>query len=354
MPLSPRLRWKLDRFREKWDAFFGGKRENPRPKLCPACGTLVGATATRCHQCGASMTFSLAAASKTLGRLMPTTSPVTYGILTLSCVLYGMSLLLTARESGLQPPSGGFMGLFNLGGINVDVLLRLGESLPLPYNLLQPWRFVTAVFLHGSLVHIGFNMWVLMDIGPILEELYGSARYLFIYVVTGIGGYIVSSAFHIHGGGSVGASGALLGLIGVMLSLTIGRKTATMQMLQGQLIRWLVYIAIMGFVMSGIDNYAHFGGFVCGFGLGKILSDREPATPEERMRANVLGWGSALVVAVSLAMMVWFNVALNAAQKGNSALSTGVEAPRYDDAVVQAGKNHESRNAIAANFLQDE
>ncbi len=257
------------------------------------------------------MTFSLAAASKSLSRLMPTSSPVTYGILTLSCLLYGMSLLWTARESGLQPPSGGgFTAIFNLGAINGDVLAKLGASLPLfgfpglPGNIAEPWRFVMAVFLHGSLLHIGFNMWVLMDIGPILEELYGSARYLFIYVLTGIGGYVLSSFF---GHFSVGGSGALLGLIGVMLSLTMGRKTATMQMLQGQLIRWLIYIAIMGFMMSGIDNYAHFGGFVCGFGLGKILSDREPASPEERQKANVMGWGTALVVAASLIMMVLFN-----------------------------------------------
>jgi len=253
------------------------------------------------------MTFSLAAASKTLSRLMPTSSPVTYGILTLCCVLYGMSLLLTARESGLQPPAGGFGGLFNLGAINSDVLGRLGSSLPLfsfpgfASDSNQPWRLVTAVFLHGSLTHIAFNMWVLMDIGPILEELYGSARYLFIYVATGVGGYLLSGFI---GHNSVGASGALLGLIGVMLSLTMGRKTATMQMLQSQIIRWLVYIAIMGFVMSGIDNFAHLGGFLCGFALGKILSDREPASPEERKLANIMGWGTAVVVAASFVLMV--------------------------------------------------
>ena len=104
-----------------------------------------------------------------------------------------------------------------------------------------------AVFLHGSLLHIFFNMWVLMDIGPQIEELYGSARYLFIYVVTGIGGYVVSSAFWHF---SVGGSGALLGLIGVLLAMTVGRRTAGMQMLRGQLIRWLIYIAHLGIALS--------------------------------------------------------------------------------------------------------
>jgi membrane associated rhomboid family serine protease len=306
LPLSPHLRWKIDQFKKQISGAFGGQKKNPRPRLCPACGTLVGAGATRCHQCGASLTFSLAAASRSLSKLMPETAPATYGILTLSCLMYAISLMWTMRVSGFQMPSGGgFAALFNFGGISPQVLQRLGASLPLPYNLAQPWRFVTAVFLHGSLMHIGFNMWVLMDIGPMVEELYGSARYLFIYVATGIFGYVVSSFF---GNFSIGGSGALLGLIGVMLALTMGRKTASMQMLRGQIIRWLIYIAVFGLFFRGIDNYAHAGGFIAGFVLGKIMTDRAPIAPEERKRANLLGWASAFVVFASFAIVAFLNL----------------------------------------------
>jgi rhomboid protease GluP len=280
---------------------FGTTKEPARPKLCPACGTLVGASATRCHQCGASMTFSIAAASRSLGRLMPATSPATYGILGFSCVLYGVSLLATLRMSGLQPPSGGLFGLFNFGAISGEVLQRLGASLPLPVDLKEPWRFVMAVFLHGSLMHILFNMWVLMDIGPQIEELYGSARFFFIYVITGIGGYVLSSW---RGHFSIGGSGALLGLIGVLLAITTGRRSAGMQMLRTQIIRWLIYIAVWGFLFPGIDNFAHLGGLVSGYILGRIMMDRPPVSPEERTRAYALGWATALVVAASLAMVV--------------------------------------------------
>jgi len=295
------MRWKLDRIREKMSGIFGGRSEPPRPKLCPACGTLVGATATRCHQCGASMTFSVAAASRSLGRLLPAASPATYGILSLSCLLYLVSLLWTMRLSGFQAPTGGgISGIFNLGGIASQVLAEMGASLPLGYNLAQPWRFVTAVFLHGSILHIAFNMWVLMDIGPQIEELYGSARYLFVYILTGIGGYVLSS---LMGKFSVGGSGALLGLIGVMLAMTMGSQSAAMQMLRSQLIKWLIYIAIWGLVFQGIDNYAHLGGFASGFVLGKLMTDRPPATPEERKRAYLLGWGAGLAVVASFAMV---------------------------------------------------
>jgi rhomboid protease GluP len=282
--------------------FFGGSKQG-RPQLCPSSGTLVGANATRCHQCGASLTFSMAAATRSLGKLFPTTAPATYGILGFSCLLYIVSLLATIRANGLQPPGGGgLFAIFGIGSIDGNVLTRFGMSFPMPVDLVQPWRLVMAVFLHGSLMHIVFNMWVLMDIGPQIEELYGSARFFFIYVATGIGGCLFSSTLSNHP--SVGGSGALLGLIGILLAITSGRRSAGMQMLRSQIIRWLIYIAIWGFVFPGIDNYAHFGGLAAGFGLGKIMVDRAPSSPEERNRANALGWATALVVIVSVAMVM--------------------------------------------------
>jgi membrane associated rhomboid family serine protease len=283
--------------------FFGGSKQG-RPQLCPSCGTLVGANATRCHQCGASLTLSMAAATRSLGKLFPTTAPATYGILGVSCLLYIVSLLATIRTNGMQPPGGGgIFAIFGIGSIDGNVLTRFGMSFPMPVDLVQPWRLVMAVFLHGSLMHIVFNMWVLMDIGPQIEELYGSARFFFIYVATGIGGYLLSSTLSNHP--SMGGSGALLGLIGILLAITTGRRSAGMQMLRSQVIRWLIYLAIWGFLASGlVDNYAHFGGLAAGFGLGKLMADRAPSSPEERNRANALGWATALVVIVSVAMML--------------------------------------------------
>jgi rhomboid protease GluP len=302
LALSPRARWKIEQFQKKLSGVFSGQKAPPRPKICPACGSLVGTTATRCHQCGANLTFSLAAASKSLGRLLPEQSPLTYGILTVCCAIYVATLVVTVRQTGFAVPSGGLLGIFNLGAISSRVLIASGASLPLGYNLREPWRFVSAVFLHASILHIGFNMWVLMDIGPVVEEMYGSARYLFIFVVTGIGGYVLSSFI---GNFSLGASGALLGLIGVLLAMTMGRRTAGMQMLRSSIIRWLIYILVFGLVMRGIDNWAHAGGFVTGFIMGKLMVSRPPASPEERKRAYALGWAAGLAVAASFAMVIF-------------------------------------------------
>jgi rhomboid protease GluP len=306
LSFSPRQRRKLDEFREKMKGIFGGEPTQPRPSLCPSCRTLVGAGAKRCHQCGANLTFSMAAASRSLGRWMPGTSPVTYGILALSCGMYTLSLLWTVHASGIQASGGGLSGLLNFGGINGLILARLGASFPSPGDFEQPWRLVTAIFLHASILHIFFNMWVLMDIGPQIEELYGSGRYLFVYVVTGIAGYLVSSVFGQHL--SVGGSGALLGLIGLLLAMSTGRRGAGMQMLRKQLITWIIYIAIWGFLFAGTDNMAHLGGFASGFVLGKFMTDRAPSTPEQRKHAYALGWAAALAIAASFAMIILGNL----------------------------------------------
>ena len=262
------------------------------------------------------MTFSLAAASRSLGRLLPSSAPVTYFILSSCCLLYGISLLLTLRTGHLSNPSGGILGmLMGIGSVNPFVLMRLGALMPYPAEISQPWRFVTACFLHANLMHIFFNMWVLVDLGPVVEELYGSARYLYLYIVCGIGGYILSMlspfililrVLHLASGGfSIGASGAIVGLIGVLLAITYRRRSAGMQMLREQVWRWIIYLAIWGFMFPGIDNMAHLGGGITGFFLASIMMDRAPADSTERKKAYALGWLTAAAVVASFGFMIF-------------------------------------------------
>ncbi|HEV2423050.1 MAG TPA: rhomboid family intramembrane serine protease [Candidatus Acidoferrales bacterium] len=285
---------------------FGSQEKQRRPRLCPACGTLVGSTANRCHQCGASLTFSMAAMSRSLSKYMPANAPVTYLVLFACCILYGISLLFTIHSGASMAPQGsGILDtLLGLGNVSSGVLQRLGASMPFPIDRAQPWRFVTACFLHANLMHIGFNMWVLIDLGPVLEELYGSARFLFIYVATGIGGYVLSGFL---GHFSIGASGALVGLIGVLLAITFRRGGAGMQQLRSYVYRWIIYLILWGFFFPGIDNMAHLGGGITGLILGRLMLDREPQTPIERKRAYTLGWSTAAVVLISFALMIFWS-----------------------------------------------
>jgi Rhomboid family len=87
--------------------------------------------------------------------------------------------------------------------------------------------------------------------------------------------------------------------------MTIGRQSAGMQMLRSQMIRWLIYILVFGLVMQGIDNWAHAGGLITGFILGRMMASRPPVSPEERKRAYALGWAAGLAVAASFAMVIF-------------------------------------------------
>jgi len=276
---------------------FRGEEKQARPRLCPACGTLVGSTATKCHECGASLTFSLAAASRALGSLLPTESPVTYCILALNGLMFVLSLMVSQRLL----EGGGFLSMSS------EALYRLGARQTIAILEGQWWRLVIPIFLHGSVLHILMNTWVLMDLGPQLEELYGSSRYLFLYILTGVLSFVVSTWWNLLARGgygiSIGASGALMGLVGLMLAITTLRSGAHMQMVRAQLLRWLVYIGLFG-LLSATDNAAHAGGLAAGFLLGKIVDDRQPISAAERKRAYALAWLAALVVFVSFVFML--------------------------------------------------
>ena len=183
MPLPPPWRHRLDRLRERVSALFAPHQpEEPRPKLCPSCGTLVGATATKCYECGTSMSFSMAAVSKSVREAIPQETPVTYGLLGLNFMLFTVTLLASA-----QAAEAAHRGFSLLGGMDPYVLLRLGARHTGLIFAGEWWRLVTPIFLHGGVIHLGMNMIVLKDLGPSLENVYGSARYLFLYWLALVG-----------------------------------------------------------------------------------------------------------------------------------------------------------------------
>jgi len=185
------------------------------------------------------------------------------------------------------------------GGIDTRVLLRLGAKCSLILAG-QPWRLVTAMFLHAGLLHVGLNLWCLFDLGPSVESLFHSTKFVVMYLVTGVCGFLLSlwwSPF----GVSVGASGAILGLIGILIGATFhhGRMGGE---LRRELWRWVIYIFIFG-IFFPVDNAAHLGGLVSGLALGYLVSEGEPATRGEENLWNSLAVLSVLAIAGSFAMM---------------------------------------------------
>ncbi len=297
MPLPYQWQYRLDRWKNSLRGLFGGGNQNPRPQICPSCGSLVGINATRCHNCGTNLKFSMAKVSKGLSELFGGHAPVSTGILIVNIVMFAVEFMAMAAHG----QGGGLTILFGMGG---ESAYRLGASFPYSIFVMHEWyRLVTACYLHGGLIHIGFNLMVLMDIGPVVEELYGSARFFFLYTVTGAVGFFFSARF---GGGiaSLGASAPILGLIGLMIAVTTRRPGVQMQQLRSRLISWVVSIFVFGFLMRGIDNWAHGGGLVAGFILGRIVADHAPINASDKRIAQALGFITAVIVVSSFVLMI--------------------------------------------------
>jgi rhomboid protease GluP len=298
LPISYQWQQRINRWKQATGFFGGGGENQPRPKLCPACGSLVGISATRCHECGANLRFSLAALSKGLSGFFGGHAPATTAILMANILMFAATLLVGIAKSRQGP---GFGILFSVNG---EALYRLGMAIPFRYEDFNWYRLLTATYLHGGLIHIGFNMMVLLDIGPVVEEVYGSARYFFFYTVCGLCGSLLSARF--GSAPAVGASGAILGLVGVLIAITYRRGGAQIQQLRGRLISWVVTIFAIGLFLGGLrtDNWAHFGGLTAGFLLGRFFADREPMNSRERNVAYALGWSALAFVVACFVMMI--------------------------------------------------
>ncbi|XP_023523094.1 RHOMBOID-like protein 1 [Cucurbita pepo subsp. pepo] len=135
----------------------------------------------------------------------------------------------------------------------------------------QPWRLISCMWLHAGVFHILANMLSLVFIGIHLEQEFGFVRIGMIYVVSGFGGSLLSSLF-IQSGISVGASGALFGLLGGMLSELLTNWTIYANKLAALLtLLFIITINLAVGVLPHVDNYAHIGGFISGFLLGFVF-----------------------------------------------------------------------------------
>jgi rhomboid protease GluP len=166
-----------------------------------------------------------------------------------------------------------------------------GEKLPLASILSEYWRLVTANYLHGGLLHLLMNCYALTSLGPLVEDAFGSRKFFVIYTVCGVCAMTVSMLF--SPAYSVGASGALFGLMGFGIVFGRFRGGSTGRLVAEQLMRWALYGVLMLF-MPGIDNFAHFGGFVAGAALGLVVPPGEPRTRGAELAWNLL-FGAALL-----------------------------------------------------------
>jgi len=225
----------------------------------------------RCPEC---MNINPAPAAKTVaGGGLITKPRVTYALIALNVAIFGIQFLqgidTLAVDYGMWP-----IGIANDG---------------------EWWRLFTSAFLHGSFIHIAFNMYVLFFLGPTLERILGHTRFLILYFLAALGGSVASYWFSDINTVSVGASGAIFGLMGALV--VAGHR------LKYDITQVLVLLGInvvIGFISPNVDWRAHFGGLVVGAVVAAIM-----VLPPKRVRipAQIVGISALLVVLIMLTVI---------------------------------------------------
>jgi rhomboid protease GluP len=193
-----------------------------------------------------------------LGGLIPQA-----GFLTVIILLINSGLYLATSIYSLNSGGGNFV---NLDG---QTLVLFGAKFFSPQlGPPQYWRLVTAGFLHGGILHILMNSWVLFDLGAQVEELYGGARMLVIYFLSSVAGFYVSALWRPLTP-SVGASAALFVLVGAMIALGTRHRSGIGDTVRSVYLRYLVYLLIFS-LLPGVDMAAHLGGLAGGFAVAYV------------------------------------------------------------------------------------
>lgn len=266
-----------------------------RPSVCRNCGALVGSAETSCSMCGAPKVSAAAAAPPQVR--VPSPQPVhDREAMRFARAVFSRPYIFTVIF--LAANVFVFLLMWSASGLDGDtlwlppygVLIAYGAKLNFLIDAGQWWRFVTPVFIHIGLAHLLVNMYGLWIIGPYVERLYGSAKFVVLWVGTGIAGVVASYLsvrpqwavgpvgrffFSAGDGPSAGASGALFGLVGLLFVFGIKFRRELPEGFKRAfgtgLLPIIVLNLVIGYLGRGfVDNAAHLGGLLAGalFGLG--------------------------------------------------------------------------------------
>lgn len=285
--------WRIMRWERKWHSRKETSRQRRgqvtyRHKFC-SCGALLDRNESTCPHCGKRVpSWRAQVFRRVVGLVVPSALAVSSTLLIANAVMYLLVVAIAGGQALIAPP---LNVLAQLGGL---VLSRLPDG---AYPLL-----ITYGYLHFGLLHFGFNMLVLSQVGPMLEQEIGKARFFTLYTLALIGGgltrFIVSGPVPTV---VVGASGALFGLIGfgVAYAHAIGGHSA--HELRNFFFRWAVYGFLFG-LLVGADNVAHLGGFIVGVAFGFLVererTDRARFTP-------IWGYASGLCAVATVGAFAW-------------------------------------------------
>jgi rhomboid protease GluP len=248
--------------------------------MCPNCRAFVTTSDRVCPYCDAQLGPRAAdrrAPGEILGGLIPQARFTTIMILLINTGLF------LAQQ--LNPHSG---------------LAEWGASVPASQMDGQWWRLITAGFLHGNVLHILMNSWVLFDLGAEVEQIYGTSRLIVFYFVSTVTGFWASAHFSLYP--AVGSSAGIFGLIGAMLAFGVTDKSSIGAAVKSYYMRWVIYGAVISF-LPGVALSAHVGGFAGGFIAGFLASTPRARLMWKEPLMRVLAGVSLAITALAFGML---------------------------------------------------
>ncbi|MCI0546544.1 MAG: rhomboid family intramembrane serine protease [Candidatus Rokubacteria bacterium] len=255
-------------------------RQRSGASLCYRCGKLNAVSADACFYCGAPRP-GLWGFGRALGRLGGRLS-----FARLVIIACGVAYLaaLALDPGALARPR----GLFSFLSPSSAALDTLGMTGAYALGRGRWWTLVTAIYLHGGLLHILFNMLMLNQLAPVVEEEYGQARLFVIFTAAGVLGFLVSDLAGVAF--TIGASGAVFGLLGAMVRYGQSRGGTFGVAVLRQYGQWALVLFVLAFLMPGVNNWAHGGGFAGGFLAAWALRHREqrPDLPFDGLLATAV------------------------------------------------------------------
>jgi len=229
--------------------------------LCPSCRKLIDSTEKRCPFCG-QLRPGMWGFTSSLRRL-GVEIDFSKLIVIICAVLYVAALLV---EPGAIFRTQGMMSIL-APSRQASFWFGMTGRLPV-FEYGHWWTLITAIYLHGNLLHIFFNMMWVRQLGPLVEELFGPYRLFVIFTVAGITGFLLSSFFG-AAAFTLGASGSIFGLLAA--AIVYGRRQGS-TLFTRQFLQWAVILFVFGLVFPGVDNYAHLGGFIGGYATAFVFS----------------------------------------------------------------------------------
>ncbi|MFQ5882743.1 MAG: rhomboid family intramembrane serine protease [Candidatus Methylomirabilales bacterium] len=268
-------------------------RKTSGSSLCPSCGKLNSVNAPVCFYCGR-RNPGLWGFGPGVGRLLGEVSFVR--VVTGLCIAaYALSLLLDIR-SALRPR--GPFDLLAPSGVALDALGMTGAY---AWALGRWWTLLTAIYLHGSILHILFNLLWINQLAPAVEQVYGRSRLVVIFTAAGVLGFLASNWIGVPF--TIGASGSIFGLLGAMVFYGRSRGGTFGVAIFRQYGHWALVLFVLGFLMAGVNNFAHAGGFVGGYLAGTVLgySDLHRESGVHHLAAAA----TVALTALSFALALW-------------------------------------------------